>query len=199
MDEKDEDVGSLVDDVGDEMDGESDVDFDVEDREQDELDLSQNSSDDDDSEIRSNPSDESSAETEFAWSDQLQNVEVELFTARTGPYLGDLELDYTSETYEFLKLHFPDNLIATIKEQTNLYAQQKEAPRSFKPVTDEDINLFLYVNMMFGVHLMPDLVMYWSKDPLQRVSAVADVLSRDRFWQISCYFHVADSEQYIPQ
>ena len=69
VDEKDEDVGSPVDDVGDEFDGESDVDFDVEDREQDELDLSLNSSDDDESEIRSrsNPSDESSAETEFAW------------------------------------------------------------------------------------------------------------------------------------
>ena len=55
VDEKDEDVGSPVDDVGDEIDGESDVDFDVEDREQDELDLSLNSSDDDDSEIRSKP------------------------------------------------------------------------------------------------------------------------------------------------
>ena len=153
-----------VDDVGDEnlinlIDGESDVDFDVEDREQDELDLRLHFSDDDDSEIRSNPSDESSAETEFAWSDQLQNVEVELFTARTGPNLGDLELDYTSEPCEFFKLYFPDNLIARIKEQTNLYAQQKEAPRPFKPVTDEDINLFLYINMMFGVHQMPALVM----------------------------------------
>ena len=33
-----------IDNVGDEIDGESDVDFDVEDREQDELDLSLNSS-----------------------------------------------------------------------------------------------------------------------------------------------------------
>ena len=81
VDEKDKDVGSPVDDVGDEIDGESDVDFDVQDREQDELDLSLNSSDDDESEIRSNPSDKSSAETEFPWSDQLQNVEVELFCA----------------------------------------------------------------------------------------------------------------------
>ena len=40
--------------------------------------------------------------------------------------------------------------------------------------------------------------MYWSKDPLLGVSAVADVLSRDRFRQISRYFH-ADSEQYIPR
>ena len=162
VDEKDEDVGSPVNDIGDE----TDVDFDVQDRGQDELDLSLKSSDDDDSEIRSNPSDESSAKTEFPWSDQLQNVEVELFAAQTGPNLGDLELDYTSEPYEFFKLYFPDNLIATIKEQTNLYAQQKEAPRSYKPVTDKDINLFLYVNIMFGIHQMPAIVMYWSKDPL---------------------------------
>ena len=39
MDEIDEDVGSPADDVGDEIDGESGVDFDVEDRGQDELDL----------------------------------------------------------------------------------------------------------------------------------------------------------------
>ena len=63
------------------------------------------------------PSDESSAETEFAWSDQLQNVEVELVCARTGPNLGDLELDYTSEPYEFFKLYFPDNLIANTMHQ----------------------------------------------------------------------------------
>ena len=117
VDEKDEDVCSPVDDVGDEIDGESDVDFDVEDREQDELDLSLNSSDNDESEIRSIPSDESSAETEFAWSDQLQNVKVELFCAQTGPNLGDLELDYTSEPYEFFKLYFPDNLIANTMHQ----------------------------------------------------------------------------------
>ena len=103
--------------LGDEIDGESDVDFDAEDREQDELDLSLNSSDDDDSEIRSNPSNESSVETEFAWSDQRQNVEVELFTARTGPNLGDLELDYTSESYEFFKLYFHINLIANTMHQ----------------------------------------------------------------------------------
>ena len=39
MDEIDEDVGSPADDVGDEIDGESGVDFDVEDRGHDELDL----------------------------------------------------------------------------------------------------------------------------------------------------------------
>ena len=88
--------------------------------------------------------------------------------------------------------YFPDEVVTTIKEQTNIYAQQKEAPHSFKPVTYKDINVFLYVNMMFRIHQMPAVVMYWSKDPLLRVSAVADVLFRVCFWQSSRYFHLAD-------
>ncbi|KAK3770442.1 hypothetical protein RRG08_012183 [Elysia crispata] len=104
----------------------------------DELDLSLDSSVDDDTEARSNPSDEASAETEFVWSDKLQYVEVELFTAQTGPNLGELELVHISEPYEFFKLYFSDNLVIRIREQTNLYAQQKDAPhaQSFNPVTD---------------------------------------------------------------
>ena len=54
---------------------------------------------------------------EFPWSDQPQNIEVELFCARTGPNLGDLESDYTSEPYEFFKFYFPDNLIANTMHQ----------------------------------------------------------------------------------
>ena len=55
-------------------------------------------------------------------------------------------------------------MITTIKEQTNLYAQQKGAA-PFRPMTYDDINgfFFLYINMMFGVHEMPALL---SKDPL---------------------------------
>ena len=76
VDEEDKDVGSPLDDVGDEIDDESDIDFDVEDRGHDELDLSLNSSDDDDSEIRSNPSDTSSAESEFAWFDHCKTLKL---------------------------------------------------------------------------------------------------------------------------
>ena len=39
VDEEDKDVGSPLDDVGDEIDGESDIDFDVEDKGHDELEM----------------------------------------------------------------------------------------------------------------------------------------------------------------
>ncbi|GFO44888.1 hypothetical protein PoB_007139300 [Plakobranchus ocellatus] len=56
---EDEDVGSPVNDVGDEIDGESDVDFDVEEGEGDGLSLD---SSDDESECRSRSSPSSTAE-----------------------------------------------------------------------------------------------------------------------------------------
>ena len=45
-------------------------------------------------------------------------------------------------------------MIITIKEQRNLYAQQKGAAQ-FRAVTNDDtcITVFLYINMMVGVHL----------------------------------------------
>ena len=36
-------------------------------------------------------------------SHQLHNVEIELFTAHKGPKLGDLDIDYTSDPYVFLR------------------------------------------------------------------------------------------------
>ena len=103
-----------------------------------------------------------------------------------------MDIDYTSDPYDLFKLFITDTMITTIKEQTNLYAEQKEAAR-FKPVTNNDINIFLYINMMFGIHQMPALHMYWSKDPLLRVPPVAGAINRDRFKQIYRYLHLVDN------
>ena len=179
-----DDEGSPVDDVDEEIGDESDVECDGEEDNEtsvdldSDLDLDLNSSDADDVDDGV----EAQGDTGFAWSDQLHNVEIELFTAHSGPKLGDLDIDYTSDPYDFFKLFIRDPMITTIKEQTNLYAQQKEAARfRVRPVTYDDINVFLYINMMFGVHKMPALHLYWSKGPLLRVPPVADAISRDRF------------------
>ena len=74
VDEEDKDVCSPVDDVGDEIDGESNVDFDVEDRGHNKQDLSLNSADHDDSEIDVIPVMSLVPKPEFAWTDQLLNV-----------------------------------------------------------------------------------------------------------------------------
>ena len=60
-------------------------------------DLGLNSSDDDDGV-------EAQGDAGFAWSEQLHNVQIDLFTAHKGPKLEDLDIDYTSDPYDFLSV-----------------------------------------------------------------------------------------------
>ena len=95
-----DDEGSPVDDVDEAIGKESDVECDGEDNEtsidlNSDLDLDLNSSDDDDGV-------EAQGDAGFAWSEQLNNVQIDLFTAQKGPKLEDLDINYTSDPYDFL-------------------------------------------------------------------------------------------------
>ena len=81
------------------------------------LDLDLNSSDDDDGV-------EAQGDAGFAWSEQLHNVQIDLFTAHKGPKLEDLDINYTSDPYDFLS--FSLKTMITIKEQTNCVLNRKE-------------------------------------------------------------------------
>ena len=50
-----------------------------------------------------------------------------------------------------------------------------------------------FVQFMFGIHHLPEASMYWSSDPLLRVSAIADVISKNQFEKLSQYFHLNDN------
>ena len=94
-----DDEGSPVDDVDEEIGEESDVECDGEEDNEISIDLDSdldlNSSDDDDGV-------EAQGDAGFAWSEQLLNVQIDLFTAHKGPKLEDLNIDYTSDPYDFL-------------------------------------------------------------------------------------------------
>ena len=94
-----DDEGSPVDDADEEIGEESDVECDGEEDNETSIDLDSdldlNSSDDDDGV-------EAQGDAGFAWSEQLHNVQIDLFTAHTGPKLEDLDIDYTSDPYDFL-------------------------------------------------------------------------------------------------
>ena len=152
----------------------------------------------DDTESVGDDGDEESRPTVLGWNDDLKPVEIEMFTERVGPRTENFALNHDSEPIQYFSLFFPDTLIETIAEQTNLYATQKK-DLSFKPVTSQDIQTFLYINMMFGIHQVPAYTHYWSLNPLLRVSQVADVMSRNRYQDISKYFHIADNKAMIPK
>ena len=97
-----DDERSPVDDVDEEIGEESDVECDGEEDNETSIDLDSNL-DLDLNSITSDDNDgvEVQGDAGFAWSDQLHNVGISLFTAHKGPKLEDLEIDYTSDTYDF--------------------------------------------------------------------------------------------------
>ena len=89
-----------------------------------------------------------------------------------------------------------------LANQTNLYARQSQASSGrtdsrWQPCTSQDIMRYVYINIMFGIHSMPDLNLYWSSDLTYRVPAVADVMGKSRYMKINQYLHAADSSQQI--
>ena len=112
--------GSPIDDVDEEIGVESDVECNGEEDNETSIDLVS------DLDLDLNYSDDDDGVAGFAWSDQLHNVEIELFTAHKGPKLEDLDIDYTSDPYDFFKFFITYSMITTIKEQTNCKPNRKE-------------------------------------------------------------------------
>ena len=92
-----DDEGSPVDDVDEEIGEESDVESDGEQDNETSIDL--------DSDLDLNSTDdgvEAHGDAGFAWSEQLHNVQIGLFTAHKGPKVEDLDINCTSDPYDFL-------------------------------------------------------------------------------------------------
>ena len=55
-------------------------------------------------------------------------------SSRTGPKLENTNLLHSPPPVELFKLFIIDDFVTKMAEQTNFYAVQRGAPRSFKPV-----------------------------------------------------------------
>ncbi|GFO31162.1 PiggyBac transposable element-derived protein 4-like [Plakobranchus ocellatus] len=189
-----DDEGTPVDEFDDNAD-ESDIELDL--NEEEEVDGDIDSSDDPD---QSNEDESLDLHLDldlrdanlYQWSEELKPVEINLFTELVGPKTEDLDLTQESRPIDFFNLFFTRDLVENIATQTNLYATQRQA-KNFKLVTTRDIDIFLYLNFMFGIHKLPCYYHYWSTDPLLRVPQVADAMSRKRYTDIGKYLHINDN------
>ena len=87
-------------------------------------------------------------------------------SSRTGPKLENTNLLPSSSPVEFFKLFITDDFVTKMAEQTNFYAVQRGAPRSFKPVSDGVINLYLYnFGSNLGVAFVERPSNLWVKRP----------------------------------
>ena len=134
------------------------------------------------------------------WRDNTKPIRLNKKFDATNPSVGPVhDLPADANQYDFFSLLISESFWETAAEQTNLYADQKQAEKepdkNWIKTTAEEMKLFIFIQFMFGIHKMPDTTLYWSSDPLLRVPAIADVMSRNRFQKLSQYFHLADNSK----
>ena len=87
-------------------------------------------------------------------------------SSRTSPKLENTNLLHSSSAVQFFKLFITDDFVTKMAEQTNFYAVQRDAPQSFKPVSDGVINLYLCnFGSNFGVAFVERPSNLWVKRP----------------------------------
>ena len=87
-------------------------------------------------------------------------------SSRTGPKLENTSLLHSLPPIELFKLFITVDFVTKMAEQTNFHAVQRRAPRSFKPVSDGVINLYLYNFVSnLGVAFMEGPSNLWVKRP----------------------------------
>ena len=95
----------------------------------------------------------------------------------------------------FLSHELYDDILA----QSNLYAQQQRAAKNdtspWKPITKDELMVYIGMNIAMGVISLPKLDQYWSTDPILPHPWFHTVMSHDRFREILQYIHVIDNTQ----
>ena len=88
------------------------------------------------------------------------------------------------------QMFFTPALVATIVEQTNVYARLILGnARPWREVSDSDIWAFFGFCILMGINHLPALHHYWSSDPIFHYAPVADRISQDRFLAIWRFMH----------
>ena len=105
--------------------------------------------------------------------------------------------------YSFFKLLFPDNMINSIVDHTNSYAQEKIfsglgssytiSDGSWQDVTADEIRRFIALLIHFGVvHVRGDVQKNWSTTTLYHGLWARAILPRTRYFAILAMLHVVD-------
>ena len=130
------------------------------------------------------------------WSGNCHNVDVLSFNEYVGP-VHNLEED--SNALDFLNLLIEPDFYKLAAQQTNLYAIQRGVRDTDWSETNEtEIKSFVAINILMGIHQLPNLEHYWSNDDRLQVAGIKKIMSRNRFKKINQYFHISDNSQMPP-
>ena len=102
-------------------------------------------------------------------------------------------LDPTSNSaFEYLQQLWPCSLCELIALETNRYAMQKGRSK-WNNTTTAEIWKFLGISILMGIHRLPRINNYWSRDKFLGLPVLRDYMSCSRFWSLWTNLHVVDN------
>jgi len=109
--------------------------------------------------------------------------------------------DEDSELAIFEKVFCPEALEICI-EETNRYADQTGNCRTKRwekwvAVGESDMMRYLAIRMLMGLNKKPQIRQYWSRDPLFASPIIGELMSQDRYGEISKYLHFCNNEELV--
>ena len=91
---------------------------------------------------------------------------------------------------EYFSMFFPDTILETVVEQTNLYSVQK-CLKSVDTNIDE-IKTLIGMEILMGIIVLPSYRNYWSRS--LRFPIIADAMPRNRYELLRRYIHFVDND-----
>ena len=90
---------------------------------------------------------------------------------------------------------FGEDTFDYIAQQTNLYAQQNPPGESYKwtPTCAEEIKVVIGMLLTMGIHRLPEVSDYWSKNPLLGVPSISQCMPILRFKSLLRCLHLNDN------
>lgn len=107
----------------------------------------------------------------------------------------------------FWEIVFPQNLLDLLVDESNSYASKvilnaqvpSRRQRNFQEITGNEMIRYLVIRILMGIDNKPELVHYWSKDPMLRNLMIPQIMSSDRFFEIQRYLHLCNDEEESPK
>ena len=151
-------------------------------------------------EISDDDVDDDSSEVPDHFTGDLHGIDILNFCEYVGPIH---HLDDSSSVLDFFHLLFEPNSYDTLVQQTIIYADQQQTETGiidhyWTPPTVPEIKAFIAINILMGIHQLPDIDSYWSTDDRLEVDGISKIMPKRRFKKLSQYLHLSNNEEALP-
>jgi len=109
---------------------------------------------------------------------------------------------------DYFSLFVPEEIYEIMSTETNRYANDyltkntatirpNSRYKKWKDTTPEEMKMFVGITIAMGIITQLDTSEYWTTDEVNETPFFRKCMSRDRFWLLLSFFHLADNSKQV--